>query len=374
MKITFVMAGGFGLSGGDRVIATYAKHLRQRGHEVFVVARPVQPLGIRKQIRSWLTGNRVTSQKQLPSHFDHLGVPHQLIDSYRPVQDQDVPDADVVIATWWETAEWIAKLSPAKGAKVYFVQHHEVFDYLPKAQVEASYLLPLHKIVVSQWLADVMQTMYGDHHVSLVRNSVDINQFIAPPRGKQPVPTFGIMYSMLPWKGCEFGLQAFSIAAQRRPGIRLVAFGQKAPLPHLPLPPETEYIQSPPPQMLKEIYARCDAWLFSSKSEGFGLPILEAMACRTPVIATPAGAAPELLASGGGLLASPHGPEEMAKRIEQICDLSNEAWQTMSQVAYDEARYYTWSDATADFEAALKTAIEQQPQRQASCAIAQEAC
>ena len=41
--------------------------------------------------------------------------------------DVDVPDGDLIIATWWETAEWVNALSPNKGAKVYFIQHHEIF-------------------------------------------------------------------------------------------------------------------------------------------------------------------------------------------------------------------------------------------------------
>jgi len=42
------------------------------------------------------------------------------------------------------------------------------------------------------------------------------------------------------------------------------------------------------------------------------LPILEAMACRTPVIGTPAGPAPELLGAGGGILVRPEDPADMA--------------------------------------------------------------
>lgn len=48
---------------------------------------------------------------------------------------------------------------------------------------------------------------------------------------------------------------------------------------YLPLPPGTEYNKEPRQDQLKEFYRKCDAWLFSSSSEGFGLPILEAMAC-----------------------------------------------------------------------------------------------
>lgn len=358
MKITFVLPTA-GRAGGDRVNAIYADRLQQRGHEVFVVSQPYGKPSLREQIGSLLKGQGwISGKPSEPSYIEEANVPHLVLDRYRPVTDADVPDADVVVATWWETAEWIAKLSKAKGAKAYFIQHHEVFDYLPKDRVEATYLLPLHKIAVAQWLVDVMRTRYGDSNVSLVPNSVDTQQFYAPPRGKQPAPTVGLMYSQAPWKGCDISIKAFSLAAQKIPNLRLVALGGISPLPDLPLPPGTEYACRLPQNALKDFYAKCDAWLFGSRFEGFGLPILEAMACRTPVIGTPAGAAPELLTDGAGILVKPEDPEDMARAIEQICKLSESEWQVMSEAAYAKATAYTWDDATELFEKALHTAID----------------
>ena len=269
-----------------------------------------------------------------------------------------LPDADVVIATWWETAEWVANLSPSKGAKAYFIQHHEVFDYLPTDQVAASYQLPLHKITIAQWLVDLMKMQYKDHQVSLVPNSVSTAQFFAPPRGKQLVPTVGLTYSEIPWKGCDISLAAFSIAAQQIPNLRLISFGSEQPTPDLPLPAGAEFYLSPSQEWLKEIYSECDAWLFGSRIEGFGLPILEAMACRTPVIGTPAGAAPELLSGGAGLLVDPESPADMARAIVKICEISEDQWKAMSDTAYTKVTSYTLETATDLFESALCTAME----------------
>ncbi|WP_445241130.1 glycosyltransferase family 4 protein [Microcoleus vaginatus] len=170
-------------------------------------------------------------------------------------------------------------------------------------------------------------------------------------------------YTTTPWKGCDIALKAFSIAAKKIPNLRLVAFGSghDNAFPHL-LPEGTEYNKQPTQDQLKEFYSKCDAWLFSSRSEGFGLPILEAMACGTPVIGTPAGAAPELLAGGGGILVKPEDPEDMAKAIEQICQLSDAEWRAMSEIALETVINYTWEDATNLFEAALYTALERQAQ------------
>lgn len=359
MKITFVLGSGFTLAGGDRAIAIYAERLKKRGHEVFVVSRPKRQPSWREQARSLLRGRGwISVTKNEPSHFDNVDVPRRVLDRWRPVTDADVSDADVVVATWWETAEWVANLSQPKGAKVYFLQHYEVFDYLPKERVAATWSLPMHKIVVAQWLVDLARTEYGDRNVSYVPYGVDIEQFYAPPRGKQSIPSVGMMYSQAYWKGCDISFKAFSLAAQKIPNLRLVAFGSESPSKELPLPPGTEYALCPAQNTLKDFYAKCDIWLFGSRSEGFGMPILEAMACRTPVIGTPTGAAPELLTSGAGMLVKLEDPSDMARAIEQICKLSDAEWRAMSDAAYARATAYTWDDATDLFEAALQTAID----------------
>jgi glycosyltransferase involved in cell wall biosynthesis len=126
------------------------------------------------------------------------------------------------------------------------------------------------------------------------------------------------MYSQIGWKGSDISLEAFKLAAEKNPELQLVGFGQSAPLPELPLPEGVIYYQVPPQHTLKDIYASCDAWLFSSRWEGFGLPILEAMACRTPVIGTPVGAAPDLLGDGAGILVNSEDPEDLAGAIERV--------------------------------------------------------
>jgi glycosyltransferase involved in cell wall biosynthesis len=256
-----------------------------------------------------------------------------------------------------------SKTLSQQGAKAYFIQHHEIFDYLPKGRVEATWALPMHKITISQWLVDLARTKYGDNEVSLAPPSVDTNQFYAAPRHKQSIPTIGMFYSTIYWKGSDIALKAFSLAAAKIPNLRLVAFGTDAPSPELPFPPGAEYIIRPDQDKIKDVYGKCDAWLFASRTEGFGLPILEAMACRTPVIGTPAGAAPEMLSGDAGILVTPEDPEAMAKAIEHMCQLPNPEWQTMSAAAHAKVVNYSWEDATDHFEAGLKVAVDKSKQR-----------
>ena len=76
------------------------------------------------------------------------------------------------------------------------------------------------------------------------------------------------------------------------------------------------------------------------------------MACRTPVIATPAGAAPELLLHGGGILVKPDA-RSMADAILAICDMPDSEWNVMSHAAFAAVSGYALEDACNLFETAL---------------------
>ena len=57
----------------------------------------------------------------------------------------------------------------------------------------------------------------------------------------------------------------------------------------------------------------------ASVYEGFGLPCAEAMSCGTPVIATRAGALPEIVGSdGAGILVPPADPPALAAAIRRL--------------------------------------------------------
>ncbi|NHX27538.1 glycosyltransferase family 4 protein, partial [Escherichia coli] len=171
MKITFVSSRP-SLSGGARVIAIYADLLQALGHEVTVVAPSIEQPRLPAKLRALARGHRLRDHPT-QSHYDDLRANFRVVDHYGPVTAADVPDADVVIATWWETAYTVALMPPEKGRKFYFVQHHETHD-APNSHLRAgSYFLPLNKITIASWLVDTMRDLYGDAHSALVPNSVD---------------------------------------------------------------------------------------------------------------------------------------------------------------------------------------------------------
>jgi glycosyltransferase involved in cell wall biosynthesis len=360
MRITFVL-NHVNLNGGIRVIAIYAERLKQRGHEVTVVARPRPIKSFKSRVKSLIQGKGwPVDPNTLPDHFDNVNVDFRVINSRRPIEDRDVPDGDVVIATWWETADWVNALSPSKGGKAYFVQDFGAHDSQPMDKLAATWRLPMHRIIISQYIMDMVKEHADDgREMSYVPNSVDLEQFRSPPRDKNKSPVVGTMYSQAHFKGCDLAIKAVEIARKTLPDLELHGFGSTLPNFDLHHPDWLHMRARVPDNQLKDIYAACDAWLFPPRKEGYGLPILEAMACRTPVIATPAGAAPELInAKGGGMLVPHEDPAAMAAAIVKICTLADNEWKQLSEAAYATVSSYSWDDATDRFEAALRLAAQ----------------
>ena len=104
-----------------------------------------------------------------------------------------------------------------------------------------------------------------------------------------------------------------------------------------------------------ELMARAGVFAFPSRYEGFGLPPLEAMAAGVPVVATDAGAIPEVVGDGALLVAV--GDEEgLARALSEVLD-DDEV--TASLVARGKARaaQYTWARCAAGLVALYEEAI-----------------
>ncbi len=72
---------------------------------------------------------------------------------------------------------------------------------------------------------------------------------------------------------------------------------------------------------LADEYRRCQLFVSPSLYEGFGLPAAEAQACGAPVVATTAGALPEVVVDGEtGLLGPPANPAALAAAITRLFD------------------------------------------------------
>jgi glycosyltransferase involved in cell wall biosynthesis len=347
------------MSGGIRVSSIYAKTLEARGHDVFLVSLPPKSLSLRQKLKAILKGQGLSPSLHSASYFDNSDLNLHILDCHRPPSNADIPDADVVIATWWETSEWVNALSDSKGAKVYFIQHHEVHSHLPIARCRATYTLPLHKIVIAKWLENVMRTEYGDTVVDLVPNSVDHSQFFAVQREKQPVPTIGFLYAPVEFKGVNITLKAIELLYQRFPRLRVIAFGSESPEGVFDFDSRIEFNYLPDQNFIKNLYAQCDVWVTASRTEGCNLTAMEAMACRTPVVSTKAGWPEEAIVNGAnGFLVDVDDFQSLSNSVAAVILSSDEVWRGMSENAFDTVKDSSWQESTDLLEKALQHACQ----------------
>ena len=143
-------------------------------------------------------------------------------------------------------------------------------------------------------------------------------------------------------------LQATAARLAER-GMDLVLIGDANPRvfadPQNPLPPSVRWIGRHGDPALRTLYAGASCFVFPSLDESFGLPAVEAMACRCPVVAARAGSLPEICAEAA-LLVDPTQPAEFAEQVLRVID-SPEAADRLRASGEARAAGFTWPAAAA---------------------------
>jgi glycosyltransferase involved in cell wall biosynthesis len=95
-------------------------------------------------------------------------------------------------------------------------------------------------------------------------------------------------------------------------------------------------------QDLPYLYSAAEVFAFPSLYEGFGIPVLEAMGCGTPVVTSSVSSMPEV-AGDAALLVSPHDVEALASALWRLLDdvyLQNE----LCLRGFERVRQFTWRE------------------------------
>jgi len=149
----------------------------------------------------------------------------------------------------------------------------------------------------------------------------------------------------------------FAAFAQAPPGLRLAVIGtSRAALLRAGLapPPETVFVGTVDDAALRALYEGAHVLLYPSRTEGFGLPPVEAMLCGCPVIAAPAGAIPEVCRDAVRY-AGMDDPADWARAVEALRVPEVRA----AKIAAGRARAgaFTWRAAGVRLAAVLETLL-----------------
>jgi len=176
------------------------------------------------------------------------------------------------------------------------------------------------------------------------------------PDGLVPPGRFVLNVGGIDWrKNTPLLLRSFAALHGKHPEWRLVVTGEikndqlypafRSLVSELGLEKsvvETGYVTA---ETLCALYNRADIFFYPSLYEGFGLPVLEAMACGTPVISTNRASIPEVGGTAAVLL-DPDKPDDFAEALIRLAESEDER-RRLSEAGVKRAALFTW-DACAE--------------------------
>lgn len=102
-----------------------------------------------------------------------------------------------------------------------------------------------------------------------------------------------------------------------------------------------------PDEDLPAFYGAADVFVFPSLCEGFGLPVLEAMACGVPVVAADGSSLPEIVGREAGILAGPRHPDAWLAALRRLLGDPVGA-RALGEAGRARAARFTWDRAARE--------------------------
>jgi glycosyltransferase involved in cell wall biosynthesis len=318
------------LGGGAKVVFQHAGLLRRRGDEVTVLGRGPRP--------GWT---------DFPGTYLDLAASPRL------------PAQDLVIATWWTT------LAAARGLGIgplaHFCQGYEggLVHLRPVLSgIEEVYSWKLPTITVSPHLAGLLAERFGRE-----------SRVAPPPLDPLFRPAWRWRPRRSPWiavpgifeaevKDVPTALRAARRLRERgipcrvlRYSILALSEGERELLP------PDRYLHGAPPREVARALRGCDLLFLPSRAEeGFGLPLLEALAAKVPAVASriPSTLA---MAEGAAALAPPGDPEAFAARALDLLAVP-QVWRRARELGFQASRRFLPEAVAPELYAAVDWARE----------------
>ena len=202
-------------------------------------------------------------------------------------------------------------------------------------------------------------------NITVINNGLDYEEF-APisniERNKNRLITTASADVAL--KGLDFSLKALKLLKKNNPKIHLIIIGAPKKNGHteklikqLNIEDNVFFKKNISKEEIKELYSTSSIAIVSSLYEGFGYPVIEAMSCEVPLIATNISSIPELVRSYG-ILIDPKDEKKLSFNIEKVLNNYDDYKDNAIKGRQHVIETFNWHKITAEYEKILYKTIE----------------
>ena len=223
-----------------------------------------------------------------------------------------------------------------------------------------------HVIAVSHYTKERLVNLLGvsDRKITVIHHGLSEDFYPRPEREVQEILTkYGInnpyalaVSSLEPRKNLRRLLGAWESLDDLNEAASLVVAGAKGSPAVFQdcgvtnIPKGVLFTGYVPDEDLPALYSGAKALVYPSLNEGFGLPVLEALACGTRVISSNSTSIPEV-AGGMALLIDPYSPQAIARSLKLVIESDHDP--RLAAEGRSHAQSFTWERSAAATESVL---------------------
>jgi glycosyltransferase involved in cell wall biosynthesis len=339
VRILLVTSADETIGGVPYVIGNLARHLNRRGHEVIFLYSGTT-LCPRKKTTQWgFTGFDLNLQMPFGDRHPIISLPLfllrfpvglfqliRLIQKYRiQIVNIHYPGECFFYLAICRRILPIRLITTVHGADLFP-------DGIPRAAYPKAikWLLDLSDRIVTssnayrEDVASVFPQLRGK--IVLIHNGVDLAELGNGSCDSASIkrPPYILCVAMHnEKKGLDVLLRAFALIHHKEPSLKLMLVGD-GPLrgqledlaSTLGIAKKVEFLGRQGRTQVADLLHSCEVFVLPSRSEPFGIVLVEAMACKKPIVATTAGGIPEIIENGrNGILVEPDDSNDLAKAI-----------------------------------------------------------
>lgn len=334
LKISFLLPNR-GLGGGVRAVVRFGNELLLRGHSVRIFHRE-DGTGIYHKLRNIY--HRIRGGHYYDWLWDFKGE----VFCYDVLSAELFSSDELIVSMCTKTTFDACTLPIDVGVKVLHCHGVEVENW---EKMVDSWQLDIPKIVVSSHLIKLIKKETGHDVLGVAPDGVDTSEYFSS--GENARNGIGCSFRWSKEKNPKGTIHAIQALRSRLPDVPIYCYGSSKKPKGLK---GVIYTHQPSIAAARLIYSSCKIWFLASISDGFGLPILEAMACGSAVVSSDCGGPSDIIENGiNGFIVEVDNTQALVDKIISTYQ-DDELLTKMQQNALATARKFSWYNGATKLE------------------------